>query len=330
MIFRFQHPWFLLLLLLAAWSLIAHLRKWRKRATLKYSDISAFKKIASPLSVRLRFILPLLRTAALVVLIVALARPQRGETEEEILTQGVDIMLAVDVSGSMAAEDFKPLNRLDAAKEVVAEFIQGRKNDRIGMVVFARKAFTKCPLTLDYGILLNFLDDVSLGMIDDGTAIGMALATCVNRLKNSEAKSKIIILLTDGVNNSGEIQPLTGAHLAKAMNVKIYTIGAGSKGTALFPYDDPVFGKRYVRLPVEIDEKTLQDIAGITGAEYFRATDKSSLRRIYQEISEMEQTEIRVKQYTKYAELFPLFLYIALGAVLLEALLGETRFRTIP
>jgi len=328
--FRFQSPWFLLFLIPAAWSLVFQLKRWCRGAALKYSDITAFKKISTPLSVRLRFIIPLLRTAALALLILALARPQKGETEEEILTQGVDIMLAIDVSGSMAAEDFKPLNRLDAAKEVVAEFIRGRKNDRIGMVVFARKAFTKCPLTLDYGILLNFLEDVNLGTIEDGTAIGMAIATCVNRIKNSSAKSKIIILLTDGVNNSGEIQPLTGAHLAGTMGVKIYTIGAGKKGTALYPYEDPVLGKRYVRMPVEIDEETLKDIAGITRGEYFRATDRSSLEKIYREISRMEQTEIKVKKYTKYAEMFPLFLSFALGLAILEVLLAETKFRTIP
>ena len=330
MIFRFQNPWFLILAMLFIWLLITYVVRRKKRAAMTYSDITSFKQISSPLSVRLRFLLPALRLAALILMVIALARPQQGEAEEEILTHGVDIMLAVDVSGSMAAEDFKPYNRLDAAKEVVADFIRGRKNDRIGMVTFAGKAFTKCPLTLDYGILLNFLEDVQLGSIEDGTAIGMALATCVNRLKKSDAKSKIIILLTDGVNNSGEIQPLTGAQLAKALNIKIYTIGAGKKGYARYPYEDPVFGKRYIRAPVEIDEESLQDIAGITGGEYFRATDKSSLKKIYKQISRMEQSEIKVNKYVKYAEMFPLFLKIAFGLLVLEILLAETKYRTIP
>jgi Ca-activated chloride channel family protein len=259
-----------------------------------------------------------------------MARPQSGEKGEEILTEGVDIILAIDVSSSMKAEDFKPKNRLHVAKQVVADFIRGRKNDRLGMVVFAAKSFTQCPLTLDYGILLSFLDQIDIGMIEDGTAIGMALATCVNRLRDSDAKSKVVILLTDGINNRGEIDPITAAKTAKAMGVKIYTIGAGKRGSALYPVDDPIFGRRYVRMPVEIDEETLQEIARLTGGRYYRATDGEALANIYREIGEMEKTEIKTKEYIRYTELFWYFLLPAMVLLGAEIVLANTRFRKIP
>jgi len=239
-------------------------------------------------------------------------------------------MLALDVSGSMKAEDFKPHNRLYVAKEEIKKFVEKRISDRIGLVVFSQSSFTQCPLTLDYGILLNFLDQVKFGMIKDGTAIGMALANCVNRLRESPSKSKVIILLTDGVNNAGQIDPLTAATIAKTMNVKIYTIGAGKPGNAMYPIDDPIFGKRYVYLPNEIDEETLKEIARKTGGKYFRARSEEELEEIYTEIDRLEKTEIKVNEYVQYRELFSIFVILGLGFLVLEMFLSQTVFRKIP
>jgi len=279
--------------------------------------------------VRARHVLFVLRMFVLVLLILGFARPQSGVKGEEVITQGLDIVLAMDVSSSMLAEDIRP-NRVEAAKQVAAEFIKGRKNDRIGMIVFAGEAYTQCPLTIDYGILLNFLNQIHVGIIEDGTAIGMGLATAVNRLRNSKAKSKVIILLTDGRNNRGEIDPITAAQTAQAFDVRIYTIGAGTRGTALYPVNDPFFGKRYVPMRVDIDETTLQKIAEMTGGKYFRATDRKSLSGIYHGIDRMEKTKIKVKEYTRYSELF---YYFVGGAVLLllgEIGLANTKLRKIP
>ena len=253
-----------------------------------------------------------------------------GRTEQEIITEGIDIIMAIDLSRSMLAEDFKPKNRVQAAKQVAADFIKGRKNDRIGLVVFAAKSFTQCPLTIDYGILLNFLEEIEVGLIEDGTAIGMGLANCVNRFRHSKAKSKVVILLTDGVNNRGELDPITAAGLAKALDVRVYTIGVGKRGDALYPVDDPFFGKRYVRMPVQIDEAVLRRIAEITGARYFRATDENSLAEIYNEIDQLEKTKIEIKEYTRYKELFVRFLLAAFGLLLIEIVLAHTKFRKIP
>jgi Ca-activated chloride channel family protein len=266
----------------------------------------------------------------LTLMLIALARPQAGATAEEVITEGVDILLAIDISSSMKAEDFKPKNRLHAAKDVVAEFIRSRPNDRLGMVVFAARAITKCPLTLDHDILLTLLDDVEIGSIEDGTAIGTALATSVNRLKDSEAASRIIVLLTDGVNNRGEIDPLTAAELAKTFGIKTYTVGAGKEGMAPFPFQDPRGGTVYVDRMVEIDEETLQKIADITEGRYFRATDAESLAEVYQQIDVMEKTEIEQKQYVQYTELAPYFLVTAFGLLMIETLLSRTRLQRNP
>ena len=221
------------------------------------------------------------------------------DISEEVITEGVDILLAIDVSSSMKTEDFKPKNRLEAAKEVVAEFIATRPHDRLGMVVFAARAITKCPLTLDHDILLTLLDDVHIGSIEDGTAIGTALATSVNRLKDSPAESRIIILLTDGVNNRGEIDPLTAAELAKTFGIKTYTVGAGTEGYAPYPFEDPMYGTVYRDILVEIDEETLQKIADVTGGQYFRATDAESLAEVYKEIDAMEKWMERISSTGK-------------------------------
>jgi|Deesub1362B_J571_1020462.scaffolds.fasta_scaffold00638_7 Ca-activated chloride channel family protein len=329
--FRFADPHFLVLLGLIPLFVVLYLRRRSPRTvTLRYSDLEIARAVRKSRWENYRHILFGLRMLALMFLILALARPQSGIREEEVTTEGIDIILALDISSSMLAEDFKPKNRLEVAKLVAQDFVKGRRNDRIGMVVFAGQSYTQCPLTLDYGVLLRLIQEVKVGLIEDGTAIGMAIANAVNRLRDSKAKSKVIILLTDGRNNAGELDPITAAQIARALGIRIYTIGAGSRGTALYPIYDPIFGKRYQRLPVEIDEDLLRQIAQITGGKYFRAVDKRSLEKIFQEIGEMEKTKIEVKEYTRYEERFPLFLGIALILFGVEILLANTRFRKIP
>jgi Ca-activated chloride channel family protein len=323
--------WFLLLGLVP---LLVVLYVWfqrRGKGSIRFSDLRILALVRPSWTVRLRHLPFSLRLMAVTLLILALARPQAGETEEEMLTQGIDILLALDNSGSMAAEDFKPRNRLHVAKEMVARFVRGRQNDRIGFVVFAEKSYTRCPLTLDYGVLQTFLGEVSLApRSEDGTAIGMGLASCVNRLRSSKAKSRVIVLITDGRNNRGAIDPLTGAALAQALGIRIYTIGVGTKGEAPYPVDDPVFGRRYIYVPADIDEDTLKTIAEKTGGLYFRATDAKSLESIFGKIDRMEKTEVKVKRYTHFSELFPLFLFPAAGLLLLEVGLAQTRLRRVP
>jgi len=329
--FRFANPEFLVLLVIIPVMVFWYIKRNRKSgATLRYSNLGIIKSVKNSPVKRYRHILFVLRVLVIGLLIICFARPQSGRSEEEIITEGIDIILAMDVSSSMLAEDFKPKNRLEAAKVVAADFVKGRNNDRIGLVVFSAQSFTQCPLTLDYGILLRFMEDIHIGMIEDGTAIGMALANCVNRLRDSKAKSKVVILLTDGRNNRGELDPITAAKVGKAYNIRIYTIGAGKRGDALYPIDDPIFGKRYVKMPVEIDEDLLKHVASITGAQYFRATDKTSLEKIYAEIGEMEKTKIEVKEYTRYKELFVNYLLLALVMITAEIVLSQTRFRKIP
>ncbi|UCD95622.1 MAG: VWA domain-containing protein [Candidatus Zixiibacteriota bacterium] len=301
-------------------------------ATIKYSDLQIVRRSARTGRQKLRIILPAFRILAVILLVIAFARPQAGTENREVSTEGIDIMLALDVSGSMKAEDYRPqtYNRLHVAKEEIKKFVQKRTSDRIGLVVFSQSSFTQCPLTLDYGVLLSFLEQVKFGMIQDGTAIGMALANSINRLRESPSKSKVIILLTDGVNNAGEIDPLTAASIASTMGVKIYTIGVGKPGNAMYPVDDPIFGKRYIYLPNEIDEEGLRKIAEKTGGKYFRARSEKELEDIYTKIDELERTEIKVKEYVQYKELFSMFVYFGLGLLMLEMFLGQTLFRKIP
>ena len=237
---------------------------------------------------------------AVALLIVILARPQSTNSWSNSSTEGIDIMLAMDISGSMLAQDLKP-NRLEAAKDVAASFINGRPNDNIGLVVFSAESFTQCPLTTDHTVLLNLFKDIQSGMIQDGTAIGLGLANAVSRIKDSHAKSKVIILLTDGSNNAGEIAPVTAAEIAKTFGVRVYTIGVGTKGMAPYPFQT-AFGVQYQNIPVEIDEATLKQIASTTGGQYFRATDNASLKEIYSEIDQMEKTKISVQEYSKKQE----------------------------
>ncbi len=308
-----------------------YLRRLRQgEGSLRFSSTLALEGVRPSWTVRVRHIMFGINMLALAVAITAMARPQKGNQEEEILTEGVDIIVALDASGSMEAEDFEPRNRFFVAKLVVSKFIEGLRHDRAGLIVFAAKAFTRCPLTLDYGVLMNVLNGTELGTIEDGTAIGNALATCLNRLRESQAKSKVIILVTDGVNNRGQIQPLDAAQIARTLGVKIYTVAVGSTGTARFPVNDPTYGKVYVNLQVEIDEATLKRIAEITEGLYYRATDRPSLEKIFEDIGRLEKTEIRAKTYTHYDEQFLDFLFPALGLVFMVTIAGFTRFGKVP
>lgn len=327
---RLAYPWLALGLLLIPALIYLHGKLREKRPALLYSDLRPLSMLRPSIWVRLSPMLFVLRMLALSLVLIAIARPQAGARSEEVITEGVDILLTIDVSSSMKAEDFKPRNRLHVAKQVVAEFVRSRPHDRIGMVTFAARALTKCPLTIDHDILLTLLQDVRIGSIEDGTAIGTAIATSVNRLRDSNAKSRIIILLTDGVNNRGEIDPLTAAELAKTFGIKIYTVGAGREGYAPYPFEDPVYGTVYQDVLVEIDEKTLEDIAQLTGGKYFRATDEKSLAKVYEEIDELEKTKIEQKEYVRYSELAPYFMMAALGLLLAESVLSRTRLLSIP
>jgi Ca-activated chloride channel family protein len=328
--FKFLPALYLLLLLPLLMVLYIWLQR-RGKSSLRYSDLPLFAKSRPAWTLRWRHLPFTLRCICLALLVVAMARPQSGHMEEEVLTEGIDIMLALDNSGSMAAEDFKPKNRLFVAKETVSRFVSGRKNDRIGLVSFAEKSYTRCPLTLDYDVLQTLLAGVHLApRSEDGTAIGMGLATAVNRLKDSRAKSRVIVLLTDGRNNRGSIDPATGAALAEALGVKIHTIGVGTKGQAPYPVDDGMFGKRYVYLPADIDEDSLKSIAASTGGLYFRATDSRSLEEIFRRIDRMEKTQMKVKKYTRFQELFPLFLLPGALLFLTEVAVSQSRLRRLP
>jgi Ca-activated chloride channel family protein len=330
--FRFADPQYLYLLLLIPVLIYWY---WKRRAKgsgkIRFSDIHVIKRVGKTAKQRLRHSLFLLRLLFISLIILAFARPQSGSQMRETTTEGVDIILALDVSSSMLAEDFKPKNRLEAAKTVAEEFIQGRQNDRLGLVIFAGESFTQCPLTLDYGVLMTLLQDIKVADQDwDGTAIGMGIVNAVNRLRDSKAKSKVIILLTDGVNNRGEVDPVTASNIAAAIDVKIYTIGAGSQGTALYPVNDPLLGKRFVPMPVEIDEEVLKQIAANTNGRYFRATDTKKLSEIYTEIGELEKTKIEVKEFTRYDEYFHYFLLVGLMLFVLEMVLANSVFRKLP
>jgi Ca-activated chloride channel family protein len=329
---RFEDPWLLVLLVLVP-LMAAYYWKKMGSSRIRFSTVGIFKNLPRSRAVFWRKGLLVIRCLAVSLFVLALARPQAGNKTTELLTEGIDIILCLDTSGSMNAMDFtldnKRVNRLQVIKKVVNEFIRGRQNDRMGMVVFAEEAFTQCPLTLDYGVLLSFLNQLEIGMAGDTTAIGSALATCVKRLKDLKTKSKIVILLTDGRNNAGAISPATAADLATTYGIKVYTIGAGTEGEAPFLVDS-LFGKRYVYQKVDLDEQTLQEIAQKTGGKYFRATNTEALKAIYQQIDEMEKTEAKVKEYMEYEELFIYCVIPGLALLLLEILLSNTLLRKIP
>lgn len=328
--FEFADPailWLLLAVPALAWWYFR--RRARRGGSLVYSDLAAVRRADIRRGGRWRQILPVLRLLAVAALVVAFARPRAGVTSENVLTEGIDIVLVLDISSSMLAEDLEP-NRIDAARQVAADFVSGRLNDRIGLVVFAGQAFTQVPLTLDYGVVRDLMDELEVGMVEDGTAVGMGLATAIKRLNESVAESKVVVLLTDGRNNRGEIDPLTAAQMAQALGVRVYTIGAGSRGTARVPVDDPLLGRRYATVRVDVDEETLAEVASITGGRYFRATDTESLVGIYQEIDELETTEIEVQNFTRYTELFHVPLAAGLLLLLMEAGLANTILRKLP
>ena len=327
--FIFANPVFLYFLLvipvLTAWYIFRHLKGKPELAFSSHRFLAGTKHTFKQYFYHILFIF---RILAISLLIIALARPQSTLSREDVTIQGIEIVMALDISGSMLAEDFKP-NRLEAAKEVGKEFIKGRPNDRIGLVVFSGEAFTQVPLTVDHGVLTTLFDEIKSGMIEDGTAIGDGLATAVNRLKESKAISKVIILLTDGVNNRGSLDPLSGAEIAKLYGLRVYTIGVGTIGTAPYPVQTP-FGIQYQNMPVEIDEPLLQKIAGMTDGKYFRATNNAKLREIYQEIDQLEKSKIDVTIFQKKREEFLPFALFALGLLLIEFLFRNLYFRSAP
>lgn len=326
----FAHPWFLLLLLLVPvlfWWLVA-----RRRATLRYSDLS-FLSQAPNRGRLLRLVPPAFYSLALAAMAFALARPQKGRQFQEVETRGIDIMLCLDISGSMQAEDFSPRNRLAVAKERAKDFIAKRKGDRIGLVVFSGASLTQCPPTMDKKILTDLIDRVDFGLLEDGTAIGMGLGSAIARLKESKAKDRVIILLTDGVNNTGDIDPLTAAQTAASFDIKVYTIGVGSKGEVPYPVQFQVFGRtvtRYQMVKIDLDTETLQKTADITGGKFFLATDARGLGLVYDEIDRMEPTTFKVRQYTVYSEKAGLPLLLSVIALALGGVLAGAVLRRLP
>jgi len=329
---RFADPWALVLL----GAVLAIAAIWHKATvpSVSFPFAPAFARIGCGRRARLRWLPAALRLVAAFLVVVALGRPQRERAESRVYTEGIDIMLAVDVSGSMLAEDFtlngERANRLAAVKEVVKKFVEGRPGDRFGLILFAARPYTQCPLTLDHGWLLENLQRAQVGMIEDGTAIGSALATAVGRLEASEAKSKVVILLTDGRNNAGLVTPATAAEAAKALGYKVYTIGAGTRGLAPYPAKD-VFGNTvYQPVRVEIDDEILTKVATVTGGKYFRATDTESLEKIYAEIDRMEKSPAEALTYLDHDELYPWFVVPAIFLLGGESLLSRTWLRVLP
>lgn len=333
--FRFATPWVFLLLLALPALLYLYVRRQRAEQVpaWRFSSLRLMAGAPASARVRSRHLPVFLRLAALALVVVALARPQTGQSREVVRGEGIDIMLVLDMSGSMAAEDFQPQNRLGAAKDVVKEFVRSRQYDRIGLVVFARQSYLQCPLTLDYDVLTRLVDQIELAPdmgLDDGTAIGVAIGTAVNHLRDSQAKSKIVVLLTDGNNNAGPIDPVTAAQAAHALGVKVYAIGAGQPGGAPVPARDSVFGGQTVNMPTELDEATLTEVAKTADGLYFRAKDSAGLHQVYQKISQMEQSKVEIKRYTRYRELAGWALLPAIGLLALELALRHTWLRTLP
>ena len=331
--FQFAHPELLWLLLLLPVLAIWKARRGKPPAIRLPSTEDALAAGAMPRSFVGGFFL-LLGLLSFTLLILALARPRLGKGSTEIEASGIDIILTLDVSGSMEAMDFKldgkPMNRLEVVKNVVAKFVTQRPNDKLGMVAFAGRPYLVSPLTLDHEFLGKRLADVKMGRVEDGTAIGSAIAASVGHLQDSTAKSRIVILLTDGVNNAGAVNPLTAAEAAKATGIKVYTIGAGIRGEAPMPVRDAFGGRHFQTMKVEIDEEMLKQVAEATGGKSFRATDTDSLEKIYDSINQLEKTTRKLKKYQEYQELYLWFLAPALGMMLLELLLSHTRFRRLP
>lgn len=325
----FAHPKMLYILLviplLVAWYFF---KQKDSKPSLQYSTLKSFGNAPTTWRVYLRHLPFVLRMIAVLLIIIVLARPQVFNVEQNVETEGVDIMIVLDISSSMLARDFKP-DRIEAAKKNGIQFVSGRKSDRIGLAIFAAESFTLCPLTSDYATVINMFNDVKLGLLEDGTAIGNGLATGIARLKDSDAKGKVVILLTDGVNNRGEISPLMAADMAKTFGIRVYPVGVGSMGTAPYPVQTP-FGTRYQDVKVEIDDEVLTQIAELTGGKYFRATDNEALEKVYKEIDQLEKTKLEVIETTKKQEKFFVYGLFAMVSLGLDFLLRTTLLRSIP
>lgn len=327
---QFAHPQYLWLFLIfipiIAWYV---LRKIKSHPTLSVSTTSPYTKLPVSFKEYLIHLLFVLRLGVLACVIIIIARPQTYDSWRTSSTHGTDIILAMDISSSMLARDFKP-DRLEAAKNVAAKFVSGREADNIGIVVFAGESFTAVPMTTDRSLLVNYINDISMNMLEDGTAIGDGLATSINRIKDGKAKSKSIILLTDGSNNTGNVAPSTAAEIAKKFGIKVYTIGVGKNGEAPFPQQN-IFGRiEYVNMPVVIDEETLKNIASITGGKYFRATNNNVLAEVFEEIDKLEKTQMDVKHFSHAEDNYMMWAVLAIALLLLEVLLRNTVLRTIP
>ena len=326
---EFANPeYFYFLLLLIPFILWYILKDKNAHASIQVSTVKSFNAAPKTYKYYLRHALIVFRVLAIAFLITALARPQSSNKFENTTTEGIDIVMSLDISSSMLARDFEP-DRLEAAKDVATQFITGRPEDKIGLVIFSGESFTQCPLTTDHAVLINLFQDIQSGMIEDGTAIGLGLANAVNRLKDSQAKSKVVILLTDGVNNQGDIAPVTAAELASTFGIRVYTVGIGTMGEAPYPVQTP-FGISMKNLPVKIDEDVLREIAEMTGGQYFRATDNNKLKAIYAEIDKLEKSKIEVRQYSTKSEEFLLFALFGAILLLLEIALRNSILRNIP
>ena len=324
----FANKYIFLLLALVVVYIIWYIRKHNNiEPSVRVSDTSPYAAVGKTWREWLVHVPFVLRVVALTMIVIVLARPQSPDNWQNTEIEGIDIMMTIDVSTSMLSEDLKP-NRLEAAKDVAAQFINGRPNDNIGLTIFAGESFTQCPLTVDHEVLLNLFKNVQCGLVEDGTAIGLGIANAVTRLKDSKAKSKVIILLTDGTNNAGAVSPLTAAAIAKQFGIRIYTIGVGTNGEAPYPFQTAM-GIRYQNIPVEIDEQVLREIASTAGGEYFRATSNSKLKEVYEEIDKLEKTKLNVREFSTKEEEYQPFALVALIAVILELALRATILRRI-
>ncbi|GAB1414922.1 VWA domain-containing protein [Paludibacter sp.] len=325
----FHNPEYLFALLILIPIIFWYIKElYKSDASLQISTNKHLESFSKSLKVRLLHLPFVLRVLAITLIIIAIARPQSSNSWRTENTEGIDIVIALDISGSMLAEDFRP-NRLEASKKVANEFVLSRPNDNIGLVLFAGKSFTQCPLTTDHAVLVNLFNSVEYGMIEDGTAIGLGLANAVNRLRISQAKSKVVILLTDGDNNRGDIAPVSAAELAQSFGIRVYTIGVGSYGVVNIPVQTPL-GKQYQQMESAFDEKPLEEIAEMTGGKYFRATNNEKLRSIYQEIDQMEKTKISVKEYNKRYEQFLIFAIAGLLLLVIEIIIRNTYLKKMP
>lgn len=326
---KFLHPWVLVLLVIIPIIVVWYLfRRNRLRPALILPQMPYSKPIKPTLRLRFMHSMFVLRCIAIAAVIVAMARPQTSSDKTNVNVEGIDIVISLDISSSMLSEDFRP-NRIEVAKEVALKFVEGRPQDRIGLVVFSGESFTQCPLTIDHRVLKELFGQIRSGIIDDGTALGDGLGTAINRLRSSKAKSKVIILLTDGVNNTGYVDPLAAADMAREFGIRVYTIGVGTIGEAPYPFQTP-FGVQYQNVPVEIDEPLLKEVASVTGGKFYRAINKAKLEQIYAEIDKMEKSKIEVLTYSNKTEEAFLFILIALIALVIELLLRNTLFKTIP